>query len=135
MDSREESFENELLSNSYILRPRTLLRSPLYPIKENVEDIQIKDGPLTWLEHWHNIRHYIWNRDTKRVCARDSLEWAKLGFCYFIHFLTLSILFSSFVIVYFLLMDKKTPTRYGNESALAFDGGINPGNRTVLAYR
>ncbi|CAF1671165.1 unnamed protein product, partial [Adineta ricciae] len=37
------------------------------------------------------------------------------------------VIFSAFVIVYILLLDKKTPRRLGNESALAFDNGINPG--------
>jgi hypothetical protein len=41
----------------------------------------------------------------------------------------LGILFSAIVIVYILLLDKKTPRRIGNESALAFDGGINPGKK------
>ncbi|CAF3476612.1 unnamed protein product [Rotaria socialis] len=144
MDSNDSSFENRLLRNSFIVRPRTLLRSPLYRIKENTEAIHIKDGSLTGLDYLSNIRNYLWNRETKRFCARDGLEWAKLGFCYFIHFFTLGILFSALVIVYFLLMDKKTPRRLGNESALAFDNGIHPGlgfrpqfymDRSIIKWR
>lgn len=132
MDSDEELFENIPLSNSYIVRPRTLLRSPLYPIKENRNDILIKDGPLTRLEYWSNIRNYIWNKETKRVCARDSLEWARLGCCYFIYYFSLGILSCALVVVYMLLLDKKTPRRLGNETALAFDNGINPGNKVFF---
>ncbi|CAF3417515.1 unnamed protein product [Rotaria sp. Silwood1] len=128
MDSNEDSFENKFLRESYIVRARTLLRSPLYPIKENRDDIYIKDGPLTGLDYVSNIRNYLWNRKTKRFCARDGLEWAKLGCCYFIYLFALGILFSALVIIYMLLLDKKTPRRLGNDSAIAFDGGINPGN-------
>ena len=87
MDSDEEWFETKLLPNSYIVRPRTSLRSPLYPITNNRNDICIKNGPLTELEYWYNIRNYIWNRDIKRFCGRDSLEWAKIGCYYFTFFL------------------------------------------------
>ncbi|CAF0887084.1 unnamed protein product [Rotaria sp. Silwood1] len=144
MDSNEDSFENKFLRESYIVRARTLLRSPLYPIKENRDDIYIKDGPLTGLDYVSNIRNYLWNRKTKRFCARDGLEWAKLGCCYFIYLFALGILFSALVIVYMLLLDKKTPRRLGNDSAIAFDGGINPGlgfrpqlhmDRSLLKWR
>jgi len=129
MDSDEEWFETTSLPNSYIIRPRTLLRSPLYPITNDKNEICIKDTPLTGLEYWYNLRNYIWNRKTKRFCDRDGLEWAKLGCYYFGYFFTLGVLFSALVIVYILLIDKKTPRKYGNSSALALDGGINPGKK------
>jgi hypothetical protein len=124
MDSDEEWFET---TSPYIVRQRTLLRSPLYPITTNRDDIFIKDEPLTELEYLHNIRKYIWNGKTNRFCGRDGLEWAKVGCYYFSFFFTLGCLFSALIIVYILLLDKKTPRRYLNDSALALDGGINPG--------
>ncbi len=127
MDSDEEWFETTTVPKPYIIRPRTSLRSPLYPITKNKDDVRIKDGPLTGLEYWHNIRNYIWNRENKRFCGRDSLEWTKFGCYYFSFMFTLGVLFSALVIVYILLLDKKTPRRFGNDSALALDGGINPG--------
>ncbi len=73
------------------------------------------------------LKNYVWNGETKRLCNRDSLEWMKLGCYYFCFLFILGVLFCALVIVYILLLDKKTPRRYGNESAMAFDGGINPG--------
>jgi len=134
MESDEEWFETTSLQNSYIVRQRTLLRSPLYPITNNKDDICIKDSPLTELEYWYNIRNYIWNRKTKRFCSRDGLGWAKFGCYYFSFFFTLGVLSSALVIVYILLLDKKTPRRFGNDSALALDGGINPGNRILFRF-
>jgi hypothetical protein len=133
MDSDEEWFETAPLPNAYIVRPRTLLRSPLYRITKTKDDICIKDHPLTGLEYWQNIRNYIWNRETNRFCSRDGLGWVKLGCYYFSFLFILGVIFSAFVIVYILLLDKKTPRRLGNESALAFDGGINPGKRFVFS--
>ncbi len=129
MDSDEEWFETTSSPDRYLLRQRSLLRSPLYPVNEHRDDILIKDRPLTELEYWYNIRNYIWNRKTKRFCSRDGLGWAKFGCYYFSFFFTLGVLSSALVIVYILLLDKKTPRRIGNESALAFDGGINPGKK------
>ncbi|CAF1082807.1 unnamed protein product [Adineta steineri] len=144
MEQDEEWFETIPLPNSYIVRPRTTLQSPLYPINKIRDDICIKDSPLTGLDYLYNIRNYIWNRETNRFCGRDGLDWAKLG-CYYSCFLfILGVISSSFVIVYILLLDKKTPRRLGNESALVFDNGINPGlgfrpqlymDRTLLQWR
>jgi hypothetical protein len=129
MDSDEEWFETTSSPDRYLLRQRSLLRSPLYPVNEHRDDILIKDRPLTELEYWYNLRNFIWNRETKRFCGRDGLDWAKIGCYYFSFLFVLGILFSAIVIVYILLLDKKTPRRIGNESALAFDGGINPGKK------
>ena len=127
MDSDEEWFENAPFTNQYLIQPRTPLRSPLYPDRKARNEIRIKDGPLTELEYLQNIKNYIWNRNTKRVCNRDSLEWMKIGCYYFCFLFLLGVLFCALVVVYMLLLNKKTPRRYGNESAMAFDGGINPG--------
>lgn len=132
MDSDEEWAETVLASKPYIVRPRAALRSPLYPTLNNDDDIRIKDGPLTGVDHLHNVRNYIWNGQTKRFCGRDGAEWAKLGCYYSIFLFVLGLLFSALVIVYILLLDKKTPRRLGNESALAFDGGIHPGRRDLV---
>lgn len=127
MDSDDEWLEDTPAANRYIVRQRTLLRSPLYPLNEHREEIHVKDSPLTSWDYLSNIRNYIWNRQTKRFCARDSLEWAQFG-CYYCAFLfVLGLLFSSLVIVYMLVLDKKTPKLFGNSSAMALDGGINPG--------
>ena len=135
MDSDEEWFETINSREPYIVRPRSNLRSPLYPSVTTREDVLIKDSPLTGFDHLSNIRNYIWNRNTRRFCARDGLEWAKLGCFYSIFFFVLGVIFSAFVIVYILLLDKKTPRRLGNESALAFDNGINPGKTIGNFYR
>jgi len=122
MESDEEDF-----SNVYLVRHRSVLRSPLN-LEGNIRnDIQIKDSPLTFADYWHNLRNFIWNRTTRRFCSRDGLEWAKIGCYYFSFFFALGVLSCALVIVYILLLDKKTPRRMLNESALAFDGGINPG--------
>jgi hypothetical protein len=127
MDSDEEWIENTPLTNRYLIQPRTPLRSPLYPGTKNRNEICIKDSPLTALEYWHNIKNYLWNRKTKRLCARDSLEWIQIGCYYFSFFFILGVLSCALVIVYILLLDKKTPRRFGNDSAMALDGGIHPG--------
>jgi hypothetical protein len=132
MDSDDEWVEDSSKRSQYIVHQRTLLRSPLYPITEKRQDIRIKDGPLTGSDYWSNIRNYIWNLETKSVCARDGLGWTKLGCCYFIFLFLLGLLFSAIVIVFILLLDKKTPRRSGNDSALALDGGLNPGNKYFL---
>lgn len=132
MESDEEWFENTSLPRPYIVQRRTSLQSPLYRKNKDRNEILIKDSPLTELEYLYNIRNYIWNHQTKRFCGRDGLEWAKLGCYYFSFFLTLGILFSAIVTVYILLLDKKTPRRLGNDSALALDGGINPGKKVLL---
>jgi hypothetical protein len=119
MDSDEEWIETTHSPNPYIVRQRTLLQSPLYPRTKPRDDILIKDEPLTELEYLYNIRNYIWNRKTKRFCGRDGLEWAKVGCYYFTFFFTLGSIFSALTIVYILLLDKKTPKRLGNDSALA----------------
>ena len=132
MDSDEEWFETKPYTKRYIVRQRASLRSPLYRHTSDHEEIQVKEGPLTTTEYWSNIRNYLWNRDNKRVCGRDSLAWAQLG-CYYCTFLfLLGLLFSALVIVFILLLDKKTPRRSGNHSALALDGGINPGKTKWL---
>lgn len=96
-------------------------------LKKPVENIFIKDEPLTSSEHWRNLKNYCWNRETKRFLARDGFEWAQLACFYSTFFFVLSVLFSTTLIVYMLLLDKKAPRRYLNQSALALDGGIAPG--------
>lgn len=124
MESDEEDF-----SNAYIVRHRSPFRLPLYSHHEKIRhDIQIKDSPLTFTDYWHNLRNFIWNRNTKQFCSRDGLQWAKIGCYYFSFFFALGVLSCALVIVYILLLDKKTPRRMLNESALGIDGGVNPGN-------
>ena len=134
MDSDDEWFENTAPSNRYLIRERTPLQSPLYRLTRHRDEICIKDGPLTEWEYLSNIRNYIWNRKAKRLCGRDGLDWAKIGCYYFSFFFSLGIFFSALVIVYILLLDKKTPRRFGNSSAMALDGGIHPGKELFRDY-
>ena len=115
-------------SNGYLVHPRVPLVSPLYRSINGQQEISIRDQPLTNAEHLRNLKNFCWNRETKRFCRRDGLDWAKLGCYYSVFLFVLGLLFSTLVIVYMLLIDKKTPRRYGNDSALALDGGINPGD-------
>ena len=131
MDSDDEYFDANPLPNRYIIRERLPLRSPLYSSKTPRNDILVKDGPLTELEYLVNIRNYIWNRRLKRVCGRDGLDWSKIGCYYFTFLFSLGALFCGLIVIYMLILNKKAPKRYGNYSALALDGGINPGRITM----
>ena len=127
MDSDEEYFDSSPLPDRYIVRQRLPLRSPLYSPRKQRNEICIKDGPLTEREYLSNVRHFIWNRQLKQVCGRDGLDWTKIGCYYFVIFFLLGMLYCGLMVIYMLLLNKKSPTRYGNYSALALDGGINPG--------
>lgn len=127
MDSDDQWYDAQTISPRYIVRPRTELRSPLF--RQERDQIRIKDTPLNIREHCFNLKNYIWNRETKRFCARDGLGWMKLACYYSSFYFIIGVLWSALVIVFFFLINKKAPRRYGNYSALALDGGLNPGRR------